>query len=152
MADAESGTVQGEILFRSGDGSNPAFCLSGNVRKSDDEDGVCIVVTDIAVRGAGSAPKQARMGSGSRRGQTKDAGAVATLTGSFIHDFNNVLSAIIGFSEMSLEDISEDHPAKSYAAQILKAAMREGTWFVRSSRPIMGIRKFPMSVPRERTE
>ena len=120
----ESGAVQGEILFRSGDGSNPAFCLLGNVWKTDDEDEVCIVVTDIAVRGTGSEPKQARMRSGSRRGQTKDAGAVAALTGSFIHDFNNVLSAIIGFSEMSLEDISEDHPAKNHAAQILKAAMR----------------------------
>ncbi|MGD0230334.1 MAG: PAS domain S-box protein [Syntrophorhabdales bacterium] len=50
--------------------------------------------------------------------------AIGTLAGGIAHDFNNILSAIIGFSEMSLEDIPEDHPAKNYAAQILKAATR----------------------------
>ncbi len=50
--------------------------------------------------------------------------AIGTLAGGIAHDFNNILSAIIGFSEMSLEDIEEGHPAKQYAAQILKAATR----------------------------
>jgi PAS domain S-box-containing protein len=50
--------------------------------------------------------------------------AIGTLAGGVAHDFNNILSAIIGFSEMSLEDIDEGHPAKHYAAQILRAASR----------------------------
>ena len=50
--------------------------------------------------------------------------AIGTLAGGIAHDFNNILSAIIGFSEMSLEDIDEGHPAKHYAAQILRAATR----------------------------
>lgn len=50
--------------------------------------------------------------------------AIGTLAGGIAHDFNNILSAIIGFSEMSIEDIPEGHPAKNYAAQILRAAVR----------------------------
>lgn len=50
--------------------------------------------------------------------------AIGTLAGGIAHDFNNILSAIIGFSEMSIEDIAEGHPAKNYAVQILKAAVR----------------------------
>jgi PAS domain S-box-containing protein len=50
--------------------------------------------------------------------------AIGTLAGGIAHDFNNILSAIIGFSEMSIEDIDEGHPAKNYASQILKAAIR----------------------------
>jgi PAS domain S-box-containing protein len=50
--------------------------------------------------------------------------AIGTLAGGIAHDFNNILSAIIGFSEMCIEDIAEDHPARGYAAHILKAATR----------------------------
>ena len=50
--------------------------------------------------------------------------AIGTLAGGIAHDFNNILSAIIGFSEMSIEDIAEGHPAKNYASQVLKAAIR----------------------------
>ena len=50
--------------------------------------------------------------------------AIGTLAGGIAHDFNNILSAIIGFSEMSIEDIDEGHPAKHYASQILRAATR----------------------------
>jgi PAS domain S-box-containing protein len=50
--------------------------------------------------------------------------AIGTLAGGIAHDFNNILSAIIGFSEMSIEDIAEGHPAKNYAVQILRAAVR----------------------------
>ncbi len=50
--------------------------------------------------------------------------AIGTLAGGIAHDFNNILSAIIGFSEMSIEDIEEGHPAKNYASHILKAAIR----------------------------
>ena len=56
--------------------------------------------------------------------QTQKIEAIGTLAGGIAHDFNNILSAIIGFSEMSLEDIPEGHPAKHHAAQILRAATR----------------------------
>lgn len=50
--------------------------------------------------------------------------AIGTLAGGIAHDFNNILSAIIGFAEMSIEDIAEGHPAKHFSTQILKAAVR----------------------------
>jgi PAS domain S-box-containing protein len=50
--------------------------------------------------------------------------AIGTLAGGIAHDFNNILSAIIGFAEMSIEDIPDNHPAKHFSSQILKAAVR----------------------------
>ena len=40
------------------------------------------------------------------------------------HDFNNVLGAIMGYSEMAAMDLSEDHPASQNIAQVLRASHR----------------------------
>ena len=33
--------------------------------------------------------------------------AIGTLAGGIAHDFNNILAAIVGFTEMALEDIPD---------------------------------------------
>jgi PAS domain S-box-containing protein len=56
--------------------------------------------------------------------QAQKMEAIGTLAGGIAHDFNNILSAIIGFAEMSIEDLPESDTSRYFSEQILKAAIR----------------------------
>ena len=50
--------------------------------------------------------------------------AIGTLAGGIAHDFNNILAAILGYSEIALEDYRDQTPIEGYLGEILKAAHR----------------------------
>ncbi len=50
--------------------------------------------------------------------------AIGTLAGGIAHDFNNILSAIIGYSEMSLHQMPDGTRSRSNIEQVLKAGLR----------------------------
>ena len=50
--------------------------------------------------------------------------AIGTLAGGIAHDFNNILSAIIGYTELAVDQISENDSIRSDLVGILKAGMR----------------------------
>lgn len=50
--------------------------------------------------------------------------AIGTLAGGIAHDFNNILAAIMGYSEMVLDEIPEGSPARDDMEQVLSAAQR----------------------------
>ena len=56
--------------------------------------------------------------------QAQKMEAIGTLAGGIAHDFNNILSAIIGYSEMTLLDIPENSEASRSINQVLKAGHR----------------------------
>ncbi len=50
--------------------------------------------------------------------------AVGTLAGGIAHDFNNILAAIIGFTEMVLDDVSDNPFVQQKMERVLKAGFR----------------------------
>jgi len=57
-----------------------------------------------------------------RQGQKMEA--IGTLAGGIAHDFNNILSAIFGYTELSMQGIENRETVMPYLAEILKAAGR----------------------------
>ncbi len=49
---------------------------------------------------------------------------VGRLAGGVAHDFNNMLSAIIGYAELALYSLSDDHPVKEYVSNVKEAGLK----------------------------
>ena len=56
--------------------------------------------------------------------QMKKLETIGTLAGGIAHDFNNILSPILGFTEISIEDLPENHPIQENLKDILQGAKR----------------------------
>ncbi len=56
--------------------------------------------------------------------QAQKLESIGTLAGGIAHDFNNILYPIIGFTEMSIEDLPKDHPIQENLEDILKGTKR----------------------------
>jgi PAS domain S-box-containing protein len=58
--------------------------------------------------------------------QAQKMEAIGQLAGGVAHDYNNMLSVIIGYTELSLEDLPEDNPLYDNLKEILTASRRSG--------------------------
>lgn len=56
--------------------------------------------------------------------QAQKMESIGTLAGGIAHDFNNILYPIIGFAEMSIEDLPENHSVRENLEDILQGAKR----------------------------
>jgi two-component system, cell cycle sensor histidine kinase and response regulator CckA len=56
--------------------------------------------------------------------QAQKMEAIGTLSGGIAHDFNNILSAIIGYSELSLSKIESESPIHGHLNKVIKAGER----------------------------
>ncbi len=56
--------------------------------------------------------------------QARKMEAIGTLSGGVAHDFNNILSIVIGNAEMAQEEIPEWHPAHGLLEEVMKASLR----------------------------
>ncbi len=50
--------------------------------------------------------------------------SIGTLAGGIAHDFNNILYPIIGFTELSMDELDENHPVQENLMDILQGAKR----------------------------
>jgi PAS domain S-box-containing protein len=56
--------------------------------------------------------------------QAQKMESIGTLAGGIAHEFNNVLSPIIGYTELTMDDVTEGSLAKKNLQHVLKAALR----------------------------
>ncbi|RJP95195.1 MAG: PAS domain S-box protein [Desulfobacteraceae bacterium] len=56
--------------------------------------------------------------------QSRKMEAIGTLAGGIAHDFNNILSAIFGYTELSLHLVFGENVLKQHLTEVLKAASR----------------------------
>ncbi len=56
--------------------------------------------------------------------QSQKMEALGTLAGGVAHDFNNILTGILGFSELAMHQLPDSHPAVAELQQVLAAAER----------------------------
>lgn len=83
--------------------------------------GILGITRDISERKR-SEKERARLERDLRQSQKMEA--VGTLAGGVAHDFNNILMAIIGYTEIALFDIPEGSPVRQSLEQVLKAGDR----------------------------
>jgi PAS domain S-box-containing protein len=56
--------------------------------------------------------------------QAQKMEAIGTLAGGIAHDFNNILSAIVGYTDITLHDLPADAPVAGYLKKVLQAGNR----------------------------
>ncbi len=56
--------------------------------------------------------------------QSQKLEAVGKLAGGIAHNFNNILGSIVGYTEVALDDLPEESPAKSSLEEVLKSSHR----------------------------
>lgn len=112
-----------EYQVRRRDGTTMWICE--NARAVKDEHGRLVfyegIVQDITKR------KQAEMEKGRLEEQLRQSQkmqAIGTLAGGIAHDFNNILGAIIGFSELTLEELPPESKPRRNLEQVHRAGMR----------------------------
>jgi PAS domain S-box-containing protein len=50
--------------------------------------------------------------------------SIGTLAGGIAHDFNNILGAILGYTELALDDLSDEVLLRDYLGEVLNAGLR----------------------------
>jgi PAS domain S-box-containing protein len=95
--------------------------ISTALVKDRTADLVLVTITDITERKRAEQERE-RLEAQLREAQKLEA--IGTLAGGIAHDFNNILAPIIGYTEITLGEMTARDPQREFLEQVLKAAHR----------------------------
>lgn len=110
-----------EVTGQKKDGTRLLLEISLSALKIGDKWGAVSIIRDISKRKEDEEEKE-RLHIHLRRAQKMEA--IGTLAGGVAHDFNNILTAIIGYSNLVNEELPEKSAARKNMQQVLNAADR----------------------------
>ena len=82
-----------------------------------------VVANDITAR---KQAEQDKVLMESRIRQAQKMEALGSLAGGVAHDFNNILNAVIGFTELAMRELGDQETPKAYLKHVLQAGRRAG--------------------------
>ncbi|MRR37837.1 PAS domain S-box protein, partial [bacterium] len=97
----ETGAWEGELKHTTKDGRTMTVLSRQALQKDETGKPIAIMEINLDITAAKEAEDQLR--------QAHKMEAIGTLAGGIAHDFNNILAAILGFTEMAIEDV-QDRP------------------------------------------
>jgi PAS domain S-box-containing protein len=110
-----------EVQYRMRDGTFLYALLSCTPVQYRGEECAVVVMTDItALKESEESKKRLEI----QLAQTRKMEALGTLAGGFAHDFNNILTAILGFTELAILDASASGKVQKYLDDALKSGKR----------------------------
>lgn len=112
-----------EYRYRRADGSYVEVTDRGHILRDPDGKPVRAFggMVDVSERKRAEAERQ-RLQQQLQQAQKLDA--LGTLAGGIAHDFNNLLAAILGFTELALDDVPPQSPARRPLQEVLTAGRR----------------------------
>jgi PAS domain S-box-containing protein len=111
-----AGTWEGELERITKDGRNITIHSRRALQRDEAGNPAAIIEINLDVTAARQAEEQLR--------QSHKMEAIGTLAGGIAHDFNNILAAILGFTEMAIDDVPDRPLAERNLQNVLKSAMR----------------------------
>lgn len=120
------GGWKGEILNVRKDGHEYPVLVSTSLVKYENNDVIAFIgiVRDMTEH---KKSEEERMDLQSQLLQAQKLESVGRLAGGVAHDFNNILSAILGFSDLALMEISDDNPLREKLNIIREAGLKAAT-------------------------
>lgn len=115
------GNLVYESAYRQKNGDIVPMEVSARVSEYNQETVIFTIWRDLRERKQAEAEKHKLR---SQLQQAQKMEAVGTLAGGIAHDFNNILFPIIGYTEMTMDDVDKDSLAYNNLYEVLKAAKR----------------------------
>jgi PAS domain S-box-containing protein len=108
-------------LVRADGGRLEVQLESASLDPSDPSRGSIVAMRDVSAERAARARRRELE---DQLRQSHKMEALGALAGGVAHDFNNILGAILGYSELAQDELDPGHPAQSHLDQALRAGER----------------------------
>lgn len=98
--------------------------VARNLDKNNNSIGFLGIIRDVTDRFEG---EKRRRELEAQLHQSQKLESIGTLAGGIAHDFNNILFPIIGYTEMTMEELPKDSPLQENLQKVMKSASRAKT-------------------------